>query len=295
MPLKKLVDELYEKRPSGVLYHYASLGSAIKIIESRSLWATDIRYFNDTAELNHTATLLRAEIAKRLAQHGCDSNLLTQFESWLTHRITDGHMQFVTCFTENGNLLSQWRGYCPPSRGISLGFSAQSLVESAKNQQFSIGKCLYSLERQKGLVAHLIESIESLAKLEGENTDTSKRHPMNSFFDVFEKVETDLLKIAALIKHPSFYEEQEWRAISPVLENYVASPIEYREGTSMLVPFIRFTLPSAIDRQIDIDNVYIGPTPHINNSVNSLSNYLSKSRASPRNGVSYCQIPYRAW
>ena len=154
---------------------------------------------------------------------------------------------------------------------------------------------MYSFERQRQIAAQIVESVERLAALEGENTDASKRHPTNSFFDVFEKVETNLLKIAALLKHPSFHEEQEWRTVSSVLESYVAPPIEYREGISMLVPYIRLYLPRATDRQIDIEHVYLGPTPHINNSMNSLSRYLSKSRASPRDGVSYCQIPYRAW
>ena len=291
MPLQRLIDELYGQQPNGVLYHYASLGATLKIIESRSLFATDIRYFNDTAELNHAASLLNAETSRRIRE-GNDKELLIQFQNWLNHRITDGHMQFVACFTKNGNLLSQWRGYCPPSLGVSIGFNADMIVESAKNQKFIIGQCIYSLDDQKKIISQLIDCVEDLAKQDGQNTDSSKRHPSNSFNDVFEKIEVNLLKIAALIKHPSFHEEQEWRVVSPIIENYVISPIEYREGKSMLIPFIRFNLPETSTRNIEIDNVVLGPTAHIHKSMNSLSNYLSKSQASPRNGIRYCQIPY---
>ena len=293
MPLQILIDELYGKLPDGVLYHYASLGATLKIIESRSLLATDIRYFNDTAELNHAASLLNSEISRRLTAK-CDKELLTQFQNWLNHRITDGHMQFVACFTKNGNLLSQWRGYCPPSLGVSIGFNANMIVESAKIQSFIIGQCIYSLDDQKKIITQLIDCVEDLAKQDGKNSDRSKRHPSNSFTDVFEKIEVNLLKIAALIKHPSFHEEQEWRVVSPIVANYVISPIEYREGKSMLIPFIRFNLPETSTRNIEIDNVVLGPTAHINKSINSLSNYLSKTQASPRNGIRYCQIPYMA-
>ena len=103
------------------------------------------------------------------------------------------------------------------------------------------------------------------------------------------------MRLAALLKHPSFYEEQEWRLVSSVTTNYITAPIEYREGPSMLIPYMNFYLPEAEDRRIDIEHVFLGPTPNVNSSMTSLSRYLSKKGASPRQGMTYCQIPYRAW
>ena len=56
----------------------------------------------------------------------------------------------------------------------------------------------------------------------------------------FASIEIDLLRIAAILKHPSFREEKEWRIVSPVIANTAEAPILFREGHAMLVPYIEF-------------------------------------------------------
>jgi hypothetical protein len=43
----------------------------------------------------------------------------------------------VCSFSEKGDLLSQWRGYCPQGVGYSIGFDSAKLNELAKNPQLS--------------------------------------------------------------------------------------------------------------------------------------------------------------
>ena len=295
MTLAALAHDLYAEQPQTTLYHYTSLSGVMGIVESGSLRATDIRFFNDAAEMKHTADLLRTAIALRGEESISNPRLLVQLQEWLSHRLTDGHMLNVACFTANGNLLSQWRSYCPTTKGASLGFLPEKISSAGTNQSFQVGKCVYDAKTQQKLAQKILETIEEVAQRRGENMDPSKRDPSNSFHDVFEEIEDDLLRVAALLKHPSFYEEQEWRTVSSVMTNYVEAPIEYREGPSMLVPFVKFHLPEAPDRRLDIEHVFLGPTPNVTNSMTSLSRYLSKKGASPRRGIQYCQIPYRAW
>ena len=40
---------------------------------------------------------------------------------------------------------------------------------------------------------------------------------------------------------------------------------------------------------------FLGPTLNINLSMDSLKLYLAKQGINPRQGISYCQIPYRQW
>lgn len=63
----------------------------------------------------------------------------------------------------------------------------------------------------------------------------------------------------------------------------------------MLVPYLEFFLLPDRDKQLEIQHIYLGPTPNINLSMTSLSRYLLKSGVSPNEGVTYCQIPYRQW
>ena len=202
---------------------------------------------------------------------------------------------FVISFTANGNLLSQWRFYCQNGKGVSFGFSPKNLVASAQQQSFQIGQCIYDIKQQKGLITDLLNHIEMLAKEQGENTDTGKRHPSQSFHDVFESVELYLLKFSALMKNPHFQEEQEWRLISDIFPNYEEAPIDYREGHSFLIPYIKFNLPEAKDRAIDIEAVNLGSTPNIDIAMQSISMFLSKRHASPRQGIYNSGVPYRTW
>lgn len=294
--IKKLAKELYLEEPrQGTLYHYTSLESLMKIVESGYLYATEIRFFSDASEMQHTEKLLRTAIAERVEYGASNHKLLNQLKEWLPSRLNSGHMIYISSFTENGNLLSQWRSYCDPTSGVSIGFNAVGIFNAAKNQTFQIGKCIYEYERQKKIVETILDEITEIANERGENEDSSKRHPTQSFHDVFEDIEADLLGISALLKHPSFCEEEEWRAVSPNISNYVKAPIEYRVGRSMLIPYLKFQLPVTASKRIELEHVFVGPTPNINNSMTSLSRYLSKKGVSPSKGTTYCQIPYRTW
>lgn len=293
MSIDQLTQRLYAEQPTDVLYHYTSLGSLTKIIESGCLYATDINFFSDAAEMKHAAEILRIYISQRIEAQSTKTKLLTQFREWVSERIVGGHMQFVVSFTANGNLLSQWRSYCTHGRGVSIGIRPEVICGAAVTQGFRVGKCIYDNNTQKEIVETIITEVENLAERRGENTDPSKRHPSQSFHDVFEELEEEMLRIAALLKHGKFNEEQEWRAVSPIISNYVETPIKYREGRSMLIPYIEFSLRADGTAQIPLEHVYLGPTPSINNSMTSLSRYLSRYGANPARGVTYCQIPYR--
>ncbi len=293
MQLTELVDSLFAEQPSKVLYHYTSLGALMKIVASGSLHATEIGFFSDAAEMKHAADILRVHIAQRIEAQSPHTKLLSQLREWIYQRLTHGHLQFVVSFIADGNLLSQWRGYCPHGRGVSIGFQPDLICQAASAQGFRVGKCIYESGKQKNLVESILTSIENLATQRGENTDTSQRHASESFHDVFEEVEGDLVRIAALLKHGTFNEEQEWRIVSPIITEHSQAPIEYREGRSMLIPFMEFFLQKDASNHVPLEHVFLGPTPNVDNSMTSLTRFLTKHGANPKQGVSYCQIPYR--
>lgn len=293
MSLQTIAAELFSSKTEKTLFHYSSLAALKGIVDAGGLYASDIHYFNDAAELRHFMHLLHGDIARRLEAGTPDENILVQFRDWTSHRLTDGNMVFVTSFTENGNLLSQWRAYCPVGKGLSLGFSPGLIERSAARQSFQLGKCIYELAEQQRLVGRVLDAIIAAARDRGEQPP-KERHPSQSYNGAFEAVENTLLYIGALIKHPSFKEEEEWRAVSPAFTNYVEAPIQYREGASMLVPYIVFSLISGEDRSLRFQHVYVGPTPNINLSMNSISRFLAKRQVGLLR-TQYCGIPYRAW
>ena len=275
--------QLYAEQPEDTLYHYTSLSGVLGILGSGVLWASDIRYMNDSAELRHTADLVKREVELRISQGHDQPALLNAFIDWVQHRITNGHILFGASFRSNGNLLSQWRGYSSVGKGASLGFNAGFIRRCANAQSFNLGRCVYTPGIQQRLIAQIIDGVELLVG-EGEQRD---------FHRLFAHLETDLLRIAAILKHPSFEEEQEWRLVSPVVSDYPDAEVYFREGRSMLVPFMKFALASAQGERAALDHVYLGPTPNISLSMNSLKMCLLKNGIQPAQGIDYCQIPYR--
>ena len=288
-----ITSSLYADPPKERLYHYTNFDGLLGIVQSRSLWASDIRYMNDSAELKHTADLIRGEVSRRIGAGHLRPDLLNRFFDWVTHRITNGHMLFAASFRANGNLLSQWRGYSRLGKGVSLGFNPENILNFARRQSFQIGRCIYSSELQQKLIGQVIDAVEKLAEEHELVRDDCRAEGNGAYQAVFQLIESDLLRIAAILKHPSFREEEEWRIVSPVITDYVKAPVHFREGNSMLVPFIEFQLCAEKSMPITIEHLFLGPTPNITISMNSLTMFLAKNGIRPDQGISYCQIPFR--
>jgi hypothetical protein len=283
--LNTITKRLFVSPPNDTLYHYTSLAGMMGIIDSGVLRASDIRYMNDSAELRHTLDLLVDQVTRRLVAGTDNPALLNQLLDWLSHRIVGGPLLFGASFRANGNLLSQWRGYSAHGKGVSLGFNPAHIVRCASEPGFQLARCIYNSAEQIRLIEQIIDAIERLAaKLGPDNNDAS-------WSRVLSNVEGDILRIAAVLKHPSFAEEEEWRLVSPVLAK--GDAIQFREGASMLIPYYAFRLRDKVSGRIKLDHVYLGPTSNAELSIKSIDLFLNQSRAAPARGISYCQIPYR--
>jgi hypothetical protein len=285
--IESVTQRLFTRTPVDTLYHYTSFSGMLGIIDSGTLRASDIRYMNDSAELRHTLDLLGKHITRRIISGSDNPSLLNQFLDWLSRRIVDGPLLFGASFRANGNLLSQWRGYSVHGKGVSLGFDPAHIRECARRQQFEVGKCLYDPTLQETLIEKVVQGIEDLAGEQGDGGEQGSWHR------VFEQVEGDLLRIAAILKHPAFEEEQEWRIVSPAMTDCSHPGIHFREGASMLVPYFGFRMNHGKDAGAPLEHVFLGPTGNIELSMNSLKLYLHQRRSFPARGLSYCQIPYR--
>ena len=240
--LRNLTARLYADIPADTLYHYTTFKGLLGILASRTLWASDIRYMNDSAEMKHAADLIKQDVARRIAEGHHNPKLLNQFQYWVGHRITHGHMLFSASFRSNGNLLSQWRGYSSHGKGVSVGFDPRRSSPWRSSSPSRSAAASMTRRPSSALIRQVVDAVEAVAEAEGECTDPHRRPPEQSYYDSFEEVESDLLRIAAILKHPSFQEEEEWRIVSPVLSDLAQAPIRFREGTSMIIPYLEFGL-----------------------------------------------------
>lgn len=286
-PIAEIVKRLYRATPPGVhLFHYTSISSMCSIVRGRCLRATDIRYVSDAAELHHLMRALRYGAVNKVGL-GQDE-VIKQFTGWISDRLPAGNMLFAASFSAQGNLLSQWRAYTPKGTGVSLGFSSNDLLNTARRQSFMVGRCIYDHAEQTQLASEIIDAVIEVATRIGPS---SSAHPTEAYYPAFQTVENSLLQVGALFKHGAFREEEEWRAVSPVLTSYVNASIEYREGPSMLVPYVTFRFSS--EHPIPIGEVFVGPTPHENLAMRSVGQFFASEGASPH--MVNSSIPYRTW
>ena len=71
----------------------------------------------------------------------------------------------------------------------------------------------------------------------------------------------DLLRLAALLKDPSFHEEKEWRLVLPVNGNREPSKnsIRFKSGMTTLIPYIEHPLALTADGVLPLVDVILGP------------------------------------
>jgi hypothetical protein len=108
------------------LYHYTSLEALVSIVQSKRLRASAIQFLNDTSE----AVRLKEDVVSILRKR-TSSSKDQEILKTLIDALDPGPKQslFVASLSEKSDLLSQWRAYCPSGRGVSIGFSSDSLGE----------------------------------------------------------------------------------------------------------------------------------------------------------------------
>src|ERR1022692_2344794 len=112
--------------PSGPVYHYTSSVGFHGIISTAELWFTHVAYLNDPGELHYPIKVAN-EVLRELMTGKDRPYLERAWAAFPNSRFHDG--LYVGSFSMAGNLLSQWRAYCPDG-GYSLCFDPAGLVEN---------------------------------------------------------------------------------------------------------------------------------------------------------------------
>src|SRR4051794_32982715 len=113
------------------LYHYTSPAGLIGIVSSRTVWATVMHYLNDAKEFQKAIEIAHG-ILYNTSADAADVASVVQACAELDEALERVSRVHVCIFslTEQKDLLSQWRGYCPAAGGYSIGFDTSPLIEA---------------------------------------------------------------------------------------------------------------------------------------------------------------------
>lgn len=273
-----------DETPPPLLYHYTSQEGLLGIIRGRSVWATMLYYLNDGRE--HAAACDIARAAIEAHPHWQFESPIGTFLDYAHERIGYiGDVNVCVCsFTEERDLLSQWRGYCQPGSGFAIGFRGEDVQAAGDRKGWTFGRCIYDKAAQESLIGALVDQAIRDFELISETDPGSWHQPgvdlgfaINAF--------------GPLVKDRAFAEEKEWRLVS--------RPIRYhdlllRPGPNTLVPYVEVPL-SLPDGSFYVPEVIVGPTVHPELSRKAVNALLFSSGVSKDWMIHSSQVPYRPW
>ena len=166
--IEKFRSEFIKEDIPEFLYHYTSIEGFKGIIDSKEIWATAADYlFEDPSEITIAKSIAR-EIIEKCENDLNEKGLLDICQKSIESSVISKEYQFISSFSEEGDLLSQWRAYCPKG-GVSLGFTIPRISENdqylyTKNGSYHdelyvhenyIYKCIYDIQEQKQKIIDL--------------------------------------------------------------------------------------------------------------------------------------------
>lgn len=229
------------------VYHYCSMSTFLSIIRNRSVWLTALRDSNDAQE---------GTWARRIFEYLRPSPTSEYFRkaSYILDSATSGGKEVLgICFSGEGDLLSQWRGYAEDGTGFSIGFDVDSL------------KRLSSRIQETDRLRLELEDVEYIDHLDEEFLKDFKEFVDRQEFSEsgqYTNIGIDnvglrtWVKRLSLIKNPAFREEKESRLFSLFPESNTHI-VNYRQAKSKISKYIEISFEEELEDIIT--SVKIGP------------------------------------
>jgi hypothetical protein len=283
---RELLASLDTPSDDSYLYHYTTIDAFISIVEKQELWASNICYLNDSAEV-HLAAALASELLKTEIDDESDGPRRTRLEAVASSldELRLGTfvrpLSFVCCFSGEEDDLNQWRSYCR-SGGIAIGFrrgDLQGLTEKqGLGQAPNLVQCIYDKEKQREAIRLCINRAVEVT-------------PGGTFGASMSSAEIDQFRADLLlhilagqpIKHKDFSGEKEWRLIArPDPGMREDERLGLRSHNGLIIPYWKIYLDPYKDRRIWGNvRVTVGPTPHPHELKASVEDLLKR----------YCKRP----
>lgn len=216
------------------IYHYTSLQGLKSIIETQKIYCTNINFLNDKKEYKYGVDLIRC-IIENLKDE--DSNILILKMVEENIDLNFNSERYVTCFSMNEDLLSQWRAYANHGKGVAIGFDFK-LFKTTTEPVLSGKRIEYDEDYHNKTIKEFIQIIIQFYEKRKDMIDWEDSTYEKSVAIIVIKY---LESIIASYKHPSFGEEQEYRfqyEIDGINTHKGDEEILFRTSDTMLIPYI---------------------------------------------------------
>jgi hypothetical protein len=213
-----------------ILYHYCPTASFHAIAQSHSLWLSSLSLSNDTME----GKLVARAIVRLAEKDSIPQDAVRRIQDGIGtfEKIIDG---LGFCLSEDGDLLSQWRGFAADATGVAIGFSTEYLnwlsgqTRGPGESKFYLEKVEYEPSAHESSVAPTYLKVKQLIadgafKMPGRRgvlldnrTDKEVEQEDAIIQSANSQLAVELLALFSQLfrlKAYAFREEREWRLLS---------------------------------------------------------------------------------
>lgn len=214
-----------------ILYHYCGTQKMYGIMSGKQLRMSDITKSNDYDEVymffpsiidairdEYHKNPFHFEFSSETGERAMSILVQLLYEYFRKEFDKGGITNYVICFCEEGDKLSQWRAYADNGRGVSIGFSERELRQYSERYKniLTMEKVKYKTSEE---INHIIisEADSLLSELKNLrewvidkfhcNDSKQEQYMVFFFIQMLNMVFMDSLQY----KNISFQEENEWR------------------------------------------------------------------------------------
>ncbi|HDV5396690.1 TPA: DUF2971 domain-containing protein [Vibrio cholerae] len=252
------------------------------MLSNQEIWLTDRRYLNDKNEGKDIYKI----VDKLLQEHPRLNKESASHIKNLIHRFENKCSDYTASFSRAPDLLSQWRGYCPPEGGYCIGFKGLSRdttdIHDKSNESLfhwldNPKDCVYEHDEKVKLVSYILETIVDLI-----DSDLDEDKAGN----VGRMLASNFQRARMIFKDSNFSEEREVRLLLQPHEN--VTPFIRCKG-NLLVPYFKVSFDSEI-----VEEIIIGPSTNSDLAEEGIRVFLRGLGDNYQHvRVKHSQIPYR--
>lgn len=272
------------------LYYYTSTDTMRYILGNGDIYATNIRYMNDSEEytngLNEIKELMKNEklVQSWIEESGRSDVQISDMKNTFTDKKLEknkANREFYSIsFCEKNDLLSQWAIYAKEA-----GVSIQMDFEEGKKYNFSTQSCNgdkttkahwslkpetvhYFTKKSMGKDEYNTEAAAILDQLYGEQN-----------VDLAEDINDRWQYVSVYVKRYDFYQEAEQRIVFQPKKSVATPKIMYRQDKNVLKPY----LDIECENGWPVQKIMVGPGFNQNVVYDSVAHFLNN--ANVKNGM----------
>jgi hypothetical protein len=248
-----------------VVWHYTNGDGFLGILQSSTIYATQVAALNDSKETEYATDLFKQAIKQVIIEKHDDVDAVAfltevlEFVKDERENPTRGISKFfVTCFSGEADDVSQWAKYAK-GNGYAIGFYTRGLTREPTSCLYRV---VYDREKQERAAKAIAEATLRFY-IEGLDEERMK-NPGVWASEFFEAWDEWVYKLAPLAKDSKWKTENEYRIVHE-LKVAEFPQVRFSQKKTMLARHLALDFPSWVIRRaslLPIAKIMIGPGNH---------------------------------